>query len=259
MQNIYFSNLSNALKYIRKNSEEIYDGVYKMNNGTLIKKYIKEKSIERFDDFSEENILAFKDIYIEGIAFTRALVYSNLHNIYATITEYVPGESIESKLLGDYPIGDLLLAIKKLEITIKKISELGICATDIYRGNIVYDGKNITLIDTIEYHYSKDNISIIFEDNMLGIMNEIFTSIFYKDGLDSVKRVHKYFSLHGSNFECFNSRENLMNPCETLIKIKKFIEEDFGIKLNTFNECHSFIEEVILKEKNKSKILSLFK
>lgn len=257
MENICFSNSSSVLKYLRRNSEEIYDGVYKMNNGTLIKKYSKQKSLERSDEFCEDNLLDFKDIYIDGVVFTRALLYSSLKNIYATITEYVPGISIDKKNLGSYSIDDLLIAIRMLEITISELSDLGIYATDIYRGNMIYDGKKITLIDTIEYHYGNDSRTLIYEYNMLGIMNEIFTSIFYKDDLDSVKNIHKYFNLRRSELEYFNGIEYLMKPCETLIKIRKFIEDDFDIKLNTFNECHTLIENTIMKEENRSKTLLL--
>lgn len=255
MENIYFKNSSDALRYIRKNSIEIYDGVYKKNDGTLIKKYDKQKSLDRFDDFCEDNLLLFKDVYIDGVSFTRALLYSSLKKIYATITEYIPGISIDIKSLGNYSIDELLVAIRKLENTIKQISDLGICATDIYRGNIVYDGNTFSLIDTIEYHYGNSDKDEIYVDNMLAIMNEVFTSVFYKDGLDSVTNIHKYFSLRSSELEYFNSVDNLMNPNYTLIKIRKFIEEDFGIKINTFNECYSYIYEVVMNYGKESKKL----
>lgn len=256
MDDIYFNNSSNTLRYIRKNGVEIYDGVYKMNDGKLVKRYYKQKSLDRSDDFCEEKLLDFKDIYIDNIVFTRALIYSSTQNIYATITEYVPGISIDIKSLGDYPIDELLIAIRRLEKTIKEISNLGIRAVDVYRGNIIYDGSKLTLIDTIEYCYSNDTKEKICMDNMLCIMNEIFTSIFYKNNLDSVMKVHKYFSLRCSELEHFNSINNLMTPIETLIKIRKFIEEDFNIKINTFNEGYQLIEDVIIKEDNKHRILT---
>jgi len=253
MKYIYFASSGDALKYIEKNGIKIYDGVYKMNDGTLVKMYNKEKSLKRFDSFCEDNLLLFKDVDMDGVAFTRALIYSDITNIYATVTEYIPGLSIDIKGLGDYPIDELLIAVRKLENTIRQISNLGICITDIYKGNIVYDGKKISLIDTIEYHYCDGDKENLYIDNMLGVMNEIFTSIFYKDGFDSVRNIHKYFSLRDSQLEYFNSVDNLLNPTDTLIKIRKFIENDFGIKINTFKDCHVYINDVVMNNNKKIK------
>lgn len=245
MENMYFSNSTNALRYLRRNGEQIFDGVYRMNDGRLIKRYSRQKSLDRDDEFCEEHLLDFKDLEIEGVAFTKALVYSTLTKIYATITKYADGEAINNKLLGTYNIDDLLLAIKKLETTVRSISDLGICAVDIYQGNIVYDGRNFTLIDTVEYKYGDGNISSIYEKNMLSIMNEVFASIFYDGGFGCVYRIHKFFSLCDSPYEALNCKEYLMNPYETLVNIRKLMEEEFGLNIKTFSQSYNLMDNVI--------------
>lgn len=244
MDNIHFSNAKSASKYLGKYGEEICDGIFKISDGRLIKKYDKGKSLDRDDDFCEDNLLSFKDIDIFGVAFTRALVYCGASKIYATITEYVPGESIYNRPLGSYQIDGLLNAISKLMITIKELSDLGICIVDAYRGNIIYDGKNLKLIDTTEYRYEKESISSLYRDNMIRVMKEIFLSIFYND------TVFEYFDFTGY-FDNFTSDEYLMHPCQTLVNIRNFMEEYFEVKLNTFDDCYLLME----KEKH-SKVIS---
>lgn len=238
MENIHFSNIRSASKYLCKYGEEIYNDIYKMSDGNLIKKYDKKKSLDRDDDFCEKNLLNFKDIEIFGVSFTRALVYCGISKIFATITEYVPGESIDNRPLSSYQIDELINAISRFMITIKKLSDLGICIIDAYRGNIVYDGKNLTLIDTTEYRYKKENISSLYRDNMISVMKEIFFSIF----CDAMVFEHFNFT---SYFDNFNSDKYLMHPCQTLVNIRNFMEEYFGVKLNTFDDCRLLLQKKI--------------
>ena len=238
MDNIYFSNAKSASKYLDRYGEEIYDSVYKMSDGKLIKKYNKGKSLDRDDGFCEENLLSFKDINVLGVAFTRALVYSGKSKIYATVTQYVSGESIDVRALGSYQIDGLLNAISKLVITIRKLSDLGIRITDAYRGNIVYDGREFTLIDTTEYRYERGNTSSLYRYNMIHVMKEIFYSIFDDE------MFYKYC-------DSLNIDDYLMHPYQTLINIKNYIEKCFGVKINTFDDRHS-----LFKMKSNCKIMN---
>jgi len=41
-----------------------------------------------------------------------------------------------------------------------------------------------------------------------------------------------------------------MNPTETLLEIRKFMEEDFGVRLDTFGDSHKYIDNVIVDDFN---------
>ena len=73
--------------------------------------------------------------------------------------------------------------------------------------------------------------------------------------LDKNGLVKKYFEMKNSKYAEFNWKEFLLNPSENLIEMRRLIEEDFGIRLNTFNESHMLMLDVVEKEKCKSRIL----
>ena len=61
--------------------------------------------------------------------------------------------------------------------------------------------------------------------------------------------------MRNSKYAEFDRKEFLLNPSENLIEMRRLIEEDFGIRLNTFNESHMLMLDVVEKEKCKSRIL----
>lgn len=256
MKNMHFLNEQIALWYLRKYGEVLYCNMYKLQDGRLIKKCNEDKIKSRFINFSEDRLLDFKDLDIEGVSFVKALAYIGLSDIFATITWYVPGKSIDQKFLGSYQIDNLIEAIRKFEITIKNLSDIGISATmDVYTGNIVYDGETLTLIDTTEYCYREKKVAAIYEDNMSQIMNEIFFNIFTITGYNEIHYLKKYFEMRNSRYAEFNKKDFLLNPTESLIEMRKLIEEDFGVRLNTFNESHLLLSKAVEKEKSKRRIL----
>ena len=259
MKNMYFISGSIADKYFEENCRKIYDDVYCFNNDIVIKKYDKRKSMGVYPEHSDLNLLQFKDIDIEGFSFNKALVYTGLFNIYGIITKFIEGNTIKDVYLSSYSIDDVIRAVSEIDNSIKKISDLNIRVNDIHDGNIIFDGNKITMIDTSEYYYSKQETQI-YEENMLRIMDVLFKNIFYSVGKDRfikhVYNVHKYFSIRGSKFYNFRDFEYLMNPVETLVEIRNFMEEDFGVKLNTFSECHNYVDEIVNNEQTYKRVLT---
>lgn len=259
---MYFLTKSLADNYFNDNAEIICNrgvcGVYKLDNN-VIKKINKKKSEGIYDCFSINNLLQFKNIDVEGFSFAKALVYSGLFDVYATITKYVEGCDISDKPLSYYQIDNVINAVKNIEIAIRKLSDYGVYANDVNYGNIIFDGKNITIIDTTEYYFGEDDASYIYQKNIQKVMDMIFRNIFYKsiayrNGFASVNTIYKYFWLRGSEFEHFLEIEYLINPVETLIGIRKFMEEDFGVKLDNFVDCYKYIDKKVIEKDFNSRV-----
>lgn len=254
MKNMYFLTDTIADEYFEKNGFMYKTGVYRLDNDRVIKKLDIEKSRSIHNaKYSDFQLLQFKDINIDGFSFTKALIYTGLNKVYGMITEYVDGYSLEEKPLSCYRIDDVIEAVRKLETSVKKLSDMNICVNDIHSGNIIFDGKKMTMIDTTEYYYVYNSSSLLYE-NMEAVMDTIFRDIFFisfYNQFRSVYKIHKYFSIRGSDLENFRKMEYLMNPVETLFKIRKFMEDDFGVKLNTFGESHFYINNVIVDDIKK--------
>lgn len=258
MDNMYFLNRMTALEYFKKHGTKVYGNMYKLPDGRLIKKYDENKSHSSF--LSKDRLLDFKDVNIEGVSFIKALVYTGLFDVYATITRDVPGMSLKEMPLGYYQIDYLIAAIKKFENTIRELSSEGISATmDVYIGNIIYDGKTLTLIDTAEYYYKSKSTMVIYEDNMLALMNDIFFNIFSITGYTEIYYLKEYFKMRGSKYIKFDEKEFLLNPSETLTEIRNLFEEDFGLKINTFNESHILVAKAVEKEKTRRRVCNTSK
>lgn len=261
MKNMYFLTKSLADDYFNDNAIKISNrlcGVYRLENN-VIKKINRKKSEQIYWAFSEKNLLQFKNIDVEGFSFAKALVYSGLFDVYATITKYIEGCDTSDKPLSYYRIDNVITAVKNIEKAIKKLSDYGIYANDVNYSNMIFDGKNITIIDTAEYYFGEDDASYIYRKNIQKVMNMIFRNIFYKsiaykNGFASVNTIYKYFWLRGSEFEHFLEIEYLMNPVETLMGIKKFMEEDFGVKLNAFVDCYKYIDKKVIEKDFDSKV-----
>lgn len=252
MDNMRFINLTSAEKYIRENGEKIDFGVFKLKDGRLIKKYNKEKCLDRYDEFDEKNILQFKDIHIDGVSFAEALVYYGIIHgkIYATITSYISGISGKNNPFQNYQITSFMEAVKHLKVTIEKLSNLSICINDAYVGNIIYGDNRLTLIDTLEYYYSDESTDKIYEKNMMSVMKEIYRSLFSNSSLESYA-ISTYLHLRNNIFKNYNEKEFLMNPVEVITGIRTFLEEDFEMKLNCFRDVSPKLKESIVVSNTK--------
>lgn len=247
MKNMWFLNDAIVENYLKRNGEFVFKDIYKIDD-MVIKKINIDKSKSVFDDFSLDKLLQFKDIDIECFSFIKFLVYTGFGKVYGTGSKYINGINIHSRSLGEYNIDNVLNGIKKLELSIRKLSDMGICVNDINFGNVIFNGKNIKIIDTAEYYFDDKDSSDIYTDNMMFTMNTIFANIFYLFGNNrfmTIKNIYEYFNIRNSEYEHFCEQEYLLNPVDTLSGIRKLMEEDFGVKLNSFSECHEHIGNAI--------------
>jgi len=255
MKNMYFLTEDKADKYFTERGDILKNGVFKLDD-KVIKKIDVEKSqsVLYGVKFSYDKLLQFKDINVQGFSFAKGIIYTGLHNVYGTISEYANGNNLEEKSLSCYKIEDVINAIDIIKDSIKKISELNIGVNDIRNSNIIFDSKNMTLIDTTEYYFVYGD-SKLYESNIVAIMETIFNDLFfsfYKNGTCDLYNVYNLLDICKTNLDYFKRKEFLMNPVETLFMIKKYLEELLEMKLNTFGDCHEYIPDII-RGKTKTK------
>lgn len=247
MKNMYFLNDKIANNYLKNNGIKICHGIYRIDD-TIIKRFNPDKSRMIYDEFDEKKLLQFKDVDVEQFYFIKSLLFTGAFNIHSTIYKYASGIDIDQKSLASYNIDDIINAIGVLQNSIKKLSELGIYANDVNYGNVIFDGMTLSIIDTCEYYYSENDPSQVYEDNLMYIMNTIFSNLFYtfyQNRFSTVRMIHKYFSIRGSEFENFRQMDYLMDPVNTLIGMRKFMEEDLGVSLYSFGESFDLIDKAI--------------
>lgn len=252
MKDVYFFNERKAEDYLEKYGTLLYSDVYKTDDKVIKKiNFEKSQSILYNARFSYDNLLQFKNIDIRGISFAKALAYTGFHKVYGIISEYVKGYSLKDKSLSSYKIDDVITAIGDIEVAIKKLSELNITVNDIHSGNIIFDGNNMTLIDTTEYYYVY-NDSLLYEMNMIAVMEVIFDDLFFsffKNGKHEMYNIYNLFTNDEIKLNYIRKRDFLMNPVETLYMAKKWLEEELKLELNSFDECHKYMDNIIRSNK----------
>lgn len=251
MKNMHFLNENTANNYFMKNGLLLKNGVFKLDD-KVIKKidFEKSKSILYHVNLTSEMLLQFKNINIPGISFTKGLVYTGLHNIYGVINKYIDGYSLENKSLSSYNIDEVIKAIDELKISIKSLSDLNITVNDIHNNNIIFNGTTLTLIDTIEYyHVYGDNQ--LYEKNMIAVMEALFNDLFfsfYKNGFCDIYNIYKLLDECKTKLGTSNNKELLINPIETLLILKKLLEELLETELNTFEDSHKLIDNIVRRK-----------
>lgn len=190
-------------------------------------------------------LLKFKNVIVDNIYFIRCLLFIG-DDLIGVGSNYAPGVSCEKIFLHRKNLDTMIIALDILKKNIYSLSSKGIYISDFDLGNILYNDKVFSLIDTVDYYYNGDmqddrcnidTIDDIYRKNMVIVMRELFKGITdantYCDNF-----VLAYLNKQDSKYKDYLiDTELLLNPVDTIMGIRMTIEEDIGRKIQSFSNC----------------------
>lgn len=202
---------------------------------------------------SKSKLLKFRDLFIDNIYFIRALIfYDDL--LVGSVTDYASGKSCDSVNLHRCNIKKLIEALANLKKSLYELSEVGIYVEDVFFSNILYDGNRFKLIDTSGYLYSteigeyehsdKDDILVIYEENMKSVIGELFRGITDKKYKND-NFIYSFLQEINSPYKDYLvDRDLLMYPDETIIGIRNIVCEYIGREIYSFSSCRGDLMKI---------------
>lgn len=256
MGDLFFSDEKDFNQYV-KNYEIIGNGFYLVDNKYVIKR-MSEDYIKKYNYMIDKDmLLKYKDIDIKHIYFPKNLVYID-GEICGYIAEYVKGMSGEGNFFKEIKIDKLLEAIDCFMNTIKQISDLGIRIIDPYVNNIIFDGDNFNFIDMSECEMVLDDKELLYQDNVINTMYEIFLNLFESDDkIFSDISIKNFIDRYEFEIDLYDD-DSLINPIDTIKRALLFLENKIGKRIDYFIEVDKYLLEsgfgnIIIKD-NKNKV-----
>ena len=172
MKDLQFKDRNELRDYIRENREKSLGSgregtCYLLKDGTVIKLL--------HQDYYPAFALQFKDFFIPTFYFARNGAYIN-DMVAATMMEHAEGDALDQKRPDQKP---LLLLGDQLEIVVrdvKKISDKHVLMKDFHPGNMIYNGSQFQIVDTLPFLLLPGGN--YHTENMREVMNRVYDFLF---------------------------------------------------------------------------------
>lgn len=232
--------------HLKSVGTEIEGTVYKKRNYAYKRYNLLYRDLYS-NDIYIYRLLRYRDVIIENIYFIRGLMYCN-GNVIGSISKYSGGVKCNKLQLHRYRLDKLIKALSTLKKNIYELSKLGICIEDNFLGNILYLDGSFRFIDTGSYYYYTDipgvidyDVNFVYRRNMTKILNKLFLSITDYKGIED-NFVYRFLLDNNSIYKDYMIDTELMiNPDDTIIGIKKELEEYIGYEIDNFSQCRKIL------------------
>ncbi len=184
-----------------------------------------------YDDYNPEFALQFKDLDIKSFVFATSGVYIKNY-IRAIFMKYINGETLITAPKEKITITDFSKALQQLVEDVKKISEMGILMRDFHCGNIIYDGKDLKIIDTMCYLNLHN--SSYFESNIRDVILAIYRKV-----LNEILHTDLFFE----KYNIFDL-DVITNPIQFFSDIKRDTERASGEKVETIADVEKVLKKI---------------
>lgn len=181
--------------------------------------------------YDEKNLLQFKDINIPGFSFAKEIIYLR-KELIGIIYPFMRGVSLLERSIDKAPLNDLYIALNKLLLQIKRLSELQIKVDDIALRNTIYFLQEFSFIDTACYAFVNTSYSDLYKENCEKIMYIILSDILH--GKNIIRFID--FTL---NIRWQEDSNALLNPVLFLEEIRKKAQEITEMEANDFYSLDS--------------------
>ena len=171
--------------------------------------------------------LKLKDYKNDSFAFPKSGIIIN-NSIHAIIMDYIEGKTLKENIPNDQNLLVLGDHLQVLTNNIRLLSSEGVKIKDFFKGNIIYDYKKFTIIDTNSYLLIPK--TDFFEENMYEVMNKLFNYLFSE------------FSFEKDFEKLKKSRlELLSNPKKYLEYVKYKVENKSKKEVITLSDAKKLI------------------
>ena len=222
MEDIEFANRELLREYIKvhtvKNLGAGREGAVTLLDDGSVVKYL-------YDDYKPEFALQFKDFDIDPFVFAKSGAFVDGY-VAAQFMEYAKGKSLADEIPFKQDIEILSENLEVVSQGIESISEKGVLVKDFFAGNIIYDGNNFKIIDTLPYLFLHKGTYA--KENYYEIMKQIYNLL--------LKEIMKN-NIINRKFSYWGNLDYLKNPKLYLLSLKAFIEELIEQKINNLEEA----------------------
>ena len=199
------------------------------------------------NDISIYRLSRYRDIIIDNIYFIRGLMYCN-DMVVGSISKFSGGVNCSKLKLHMCILDRLINGLAILKKNIYELCKLGICIEDNFLGNILYLDGTFRFIDTGSYYNYTDmpgvidyDIDFVYRKNMRKVIHKLFLNITDYRGIDD-NFIYKFLLDNDSIYKDYMQDIDLMiNPDDTILGIKKELEEYIGYEINSFSECRKIL------------------
>lgn len=222
MENLDFKSRDELKKYldahfVRKLGQGKHGVCTLLDTGVVAKLFHEEEGIDW--------VLKFKDFDIPSFQFAKAVATVDGF-AHASFAKPARGTALNKRV----PLNkDMVLVgkhMQRLSNDIQLAGDKGICVNDFFEGNIVYDGRKFTVIDTLPYAY------YTFMRYATKNLTEIIPDV-YKLLLDKFICIGPLLDMLYVGDE-----EAYKNPAEYLKALRDRVRELTGEEVNTFEEAN---------------------
>ena len=188
-----------------------------------------------YSDYYSEYALQFKDIDSATFVFAKNCTFVKDY-VRAIMMEYVEGDSLSKHKPIEQRIDLLGDKLQILTDSLDDISSKGILVKDFHCGNLIYDGNNFKVVDTLPYLYLPGNN--YKNENLYEVMNRIYS--FLLDDIMKYKKISKEFGYIGNI-------DRLDNPAIYLSYLKEELENSTDQEINTLGDANKVLKKKYTK------------
>ena len=168
--------------------------------------------------------------------------------VVGSISKYSGGLSCSKLYLHMCKLDNLINVLSTLKKNVYELSKLGICIEDNFLGNILYFDGTFRFIDTGSYYNYTDipgvidyDIDVVYRKNMGKIIHKLFLNITDYRVLED-QFIYKFLLENNSIYKEYMEDIDLMiNPDDTILGIKRELEEYIGNEIDNFAECRKVL------------------
>ena len=224
-----FESREKVLEYIKAHKARILDmgnqGHCTLLDNGRVAKYL-------YQDYTDY-VLGFKNIKTKSYIFPDDGFYVDNY-VVTLLMDYVNGLVLNNNKPLDQNLNTLGSQLKALAYDTLRIGEQGVLVKDFHCKNVIYDGNQFKVIDTLPYLLLPGGVFIT--DNLREVMNRIFE--FLLEGIIKYRLVWEKHDYRG-NIDC------LRYPDKYLQELKTYLENTLGVPINTLGEAEIALKRTV--------------
>lgn len=212
---IFYNENNEIVKYNsnKRLGSGLYGSVYRINFEECVKKFKKENV-----EIDKEVLLLIQKIGLDNFCQIRSLLYNKNKKLIGYLMRYYQKENIDILTM---PTEYIIENLRKLYISVIKLTHNNIYIDDMHTENIIINSKGITVIDYDLYTLNRFLTPELLEYKNTSALRVLFETLF----IETLIEFHRDLCIESNNrlikrtFHLWNSEE-LDKTCKKLTRYK---------------------------------------
>lgn len=185
-----------------------------------------------YDDYTEY-VLGFRNIMTKSYIFPKEGMYVGNY-IVALLMDYAKGDTLMQSKPVNQDLTTLANNLRTLSYDTLRIGEQGVLVKDFHCGNIIYDGEQFKVIDTLPYLLLPGGM--YQNDNLREVMNRVYACL--------LEEIMKY-KMVWENHDYKGNMDALRYPHQYIAELKSYLERTLGEEIKTINEAEMVLKRTV--------------